>query len=123
MAQDVGGTADTADGGGYESAPQRFSCQGRGWWRGVRPRAGGCPERAQARVTLTVEADADLTAQHHRLCTHLTAVLTEAGIDEPEATAFAVLDRVDGVLLHALTIHGREIDPARLEASLRALLG
>ena len=81
------------------------------------------PERARARVTLTVEAGADLTSQHHRLCTLLTAVLTEAGIDEPEATTCAVLDHIDGVLLHALAIRGREIDPARLEASLGALIG
>lgn len=78
---------------------------------------------AQAtRARLELATILDLSAQHQRLLTTFATVLAGVGVSDPPAAARRAADYLDGVVLHAVTIPGRVVDPDEVRAAAYALL-
>lgn len=79
------------------------------------------PRPQRARLALAVEPGVDLSPQHDRLRALAGELLAAAGIADA-ARARPVMDYLDGVLLHALTISTRQVDEAEVARSVARLL-
>lgn len=81
------------------------------------------PTAQRARLALAVEPGVDLSPQHDRLRGLLADLCERAGIADPPGRARAVVDHLDGVLLHGLTIRTRKVEAGEVADAVRRLLG
>jgi DNA-binding transcriptional regulator YbjK len=76
----------------------------------------------RARMMLAFEEAADLGPQHRNMILALMGMLSELGHPNPGPAARAVVDYLDGAMLHALTMEARRVDPAEMRNVLRTLM-
>lgn len=80
-------------------------------------------DAVRARLAVVTGAPSALAAHHRLLLGELEAMLGALGVPEAGARARAVIDLLDGVMLHAVTVRAQEpIDVEALARSVRALL-
>ncbi|GAB3709607.1 TetR/AcrR family transcriptional regulator [Mariniluteicoccus flavus] len=80
------------------------------------------PGPQRARLALAVEPGIDLAPQHDRLRALLVDLLSGLAVDDVDGRARALVDYLDGVLFHALTIGTRTLDPDEVERAVLRLL-
>lgn len=76
----------------------------------------------RARMILAFEDSVDLGPQHRGMLVALMGVLTELGHPDPGPAARAVIDYVDGMMFHALTLDTRSVEPDEMAWVLRRIL-
>lgn len=76
----------------------------------------------RARMMFALDDSVDLSPQHGALMTTLTDLLAGLGTAEPVSTARRLADYLDGLMLHTLTLPGRDFDPDEVTAAVLALV-
>lgn len=75
----------------------------------------------RARQIIAYDADGDSTENFVRLRNHCAAAVERAGVTNSTRCAITMWDYLEGVMAHALTVKGYEIDDAQMRAVMDCL--
>ena len=80
------------------------------------------PDVVRVRLMLFLDAPSRFAAGHLRFVELVRGVLERAQVPEPERRARALVDHLDGVLLHATTVRPEAVSPEGVKADLTRLV-